>query len=201
MQSSPSSGGAAWWQQPGQPQAPTAPTWVTGTPAQAPAAPASAGSVPTGYAPPGQAWWERSKVSLGPPAAPSPAAVPAGPLDVRALLHPSEHSRLVLALSVSGLTFAIFIAIMVAIGDASAVLVIILTIAALAGSIWLSLQIARSRLLGGAVRVSNASLPELQAIFDEVRARLRYHESVDVYISDKVTGGSSMTSYLGTGSS
>jgi hypothetical protein len=64
--------------------------------------------------------------------------------------------------------------------------------------VWLSLQIVRSRLLGGAVRVSEATLPELQSVFDEVRARLNYQQHVDVYVMDKVDGGSVMTSYLGT---
>ena len=63
---------------------------------------------------------------------------------------------------------------------------------------WLGLQVSRSRLLGGAVRVSETTLPELQAVFDEVRARLDYHKHVDVYVKDKVDGGSVMTSYLGT---
>ena len=56
----------------------------------------------------------------------------------------------------------------------------------------------RSRLLGGAVRISETTLPELQAVLNEVRARLDYHKHVDVYIKDKVDGGSVMTSYLGT---
>ena len=64
--------------------------------------------------------------------------------------------------------------------------------------IWLSLQIYRSRLLGGAVRVSETTLPELQAVLDEVRDRLDYQKHVDVYVTDKVNGGSLMTSYLGT---
>ena len=65
-------------------------------------------------------------------------------------------------------------------------------------AIWLGLQVYRSRLLGGAVRVSETTLPELQAVFDEVRARLDYRKHVDVYVKDKVDGGSLMTSYLGT---
>jgi hypothetical protein len=64
--------------------------------------------------------------------------------------------------------------------------------------IWLSLQVYRSRLLGGAVRVSQTTLPELQVVFDEIRARLDYRKRVDVYVKDKVDGGSLMTSYLGT---
>ncbi len=64
--------------------------------------------------------------------------------------------------------------------------------------IWLFLQVYRSRLLGGAVRVSEITLPELQAVVDDVRARLDYRKHVDLYVMDKVPGGSVMTSYLGT---
>ena len=71
-------------------------------------------------------------------------------------------------------------------------------IAALGVVFWVSLQIYRSRLLGGAVRVTETTLPELQSVLDEVRTRLNYHKPVDVYVMDKVDGGSSMTSYLGT---
>jgi hypothetical protein len=148
------------------------------TPAPSPAA-----------APPGRQWRERPEATPGPPPPAPVTAEPAAPLDIRALLHPAEHSRLVLALSVSVPVFVVVVILSIV---SWGVLV------AVVASIWLSLQIARSRLLGGAVRVSRASLPELQAVFDEVRSRLDYHESIDVYVADKVTGGSAMTSYLGT---
>jgi hypothetical protein len=122
----------------------------------------------------------------------------AGTLDIRALLHPTEFSRLVIALSASAVVFGLYATLVV---RASGVLTLVLltaVIVASAGLIWLSLQIARSRLLGGAVRVSDVSLPELQSVFDEVCARLAYHEQVDIYIVDKVDGGSRVTSYLGT---
>lgn len=165
-----------------------------GAPTQAPSAP----TAPTARAPTTQSWWDRVSSPLGPPSAPPPAAAPAGPLDVRTLLHPAEASRLALALTVSIFVFVIFAIGLVA-SDGSIVLIeLLLLLAAVGALIWLSLQVARSRLLGGAVRVSDASLPELQAVFDEVRARLDYHEHVDVYVMDKVTGGSAMTSYLGT---
>jgi len=185
VQPSPESGGAAWWQQPGQAQA--APAWV--------AAPARATTIPS---PTAQPWWQRVSGPLGPPAPPRSGATPAGPLDVRALLHPSEGSRLALALSVSLLVFAVVAIGLVAAHDSGILIELVLFLVALGGVIWLSLQLARSRLLGGAVRVSDASLPELQAVFDEVRARLDYHRDIDVYVMDKVTGGSAMTSYLGT---
>jgi hypothetical protein len=99
----------------------------------------------------------------------------------------------VLALSVSLLVFAVAaIAVIASLG------ILLLILAVIGGSIWLSLQIARSRLLGGAVRVSYASLPELQVVFDEVRWRLDYHKPIDVYVTDEVKGGSVTTSYLGT---
>jgi hypothetical protein len=192
VQSSPASGSAAWWQQPGQPQTQGAPAWV-GASAGAPTVPP-----PTVPPPTAQPWWERVSGPLGPPAPPPSGAVPQGPLDIRSLLHPSENSRLVLALSVSLFVFAVVAIGLIAGHESSLLFEIILVLAATGGSIWWFLQLARSRLLGGAVRVSDASLPELQAVFDEVRARLDYHRDIDVYIMDKVTGGSALTSYLGT---
>lgn len=129
----------------------------------------------------------------------SPANVrPSEPLDIRALLHPTEHSRLLIALSSAAVVFGI-VAMM---AYASAGWTILAEysgyLVAFGVAVWLSLQIVRSRLLGGAVRVSETTLPELQAVFDEVRARLDYHKRVDVYVMDKVAGGSAMTSYLGT---
>jgi hypothetical protein len=122
----------------------------------------------------------------------------AGTLDIRALLHPTEVSRLVIAVSASTVVIVIY-AIGVGMSMGFNDLVgITAAVAAFGGLVWLSLQVARSRLLGGAVRVSDVSLPELQSVFDEVRARLDYHQQVDVYVVDKVNGGSSMTSYLGT---
>jgi hypothetical protein len=197
MQSSPASGGAAWWQQSGQPQPQAAPAWA-GAPTQAPTAPPPTARPPTVPPSAGRPWWERVSGPLGPPAPPPPSPAPAGPLDVRTLLHPSESSRLALALSVSILVFVV-VAIGVVASDGSTILLeFILLLVAVGAMIWLSLQVARSRLLGGAVRVSDASLPELQVVFDAVCDRLDYHQNVDVYIMDKVTGGSAMTSFLGT---
>ena len=190
MQSSPTPGSSAWWQQQsGQPQGPAAPAWATATPAQT--------TAPT--APAGLQWWERSKAPLGPSLTAAPVATaPTRPLDVRTLLHPSEPSRLALALSVSLLVFVVYGVGLAATGGSIELIGLLLALVALGASIWLSLQIARSRLLGGAVRVSDASLPELQAVFNQVRARLDYHKDVDVYVADKVNGGSAMTIYLGT---
>ncbi len=133
-----------------------------------------------------------------PSAGPQVSAAPAGTLDIRALLHPTEHSRLAIALSASAIVFGALAIGMYQTGGLTLLVEVLLYLGAFGAVLWLSLQVYRSRLLGGAVRVSGDSLPELQSVFDEVRARLDYHDQVDVYVLDKVNGGSAMTSYLGT---
>jgi len=132
------------------------------------------------------------------PVIPPVSATPVEALDIRALVHPAEDSRLLLALSASAVVFGF--AAMVVYASAGWTMLVegagYLTAAGV--SLWLSLQIYRSRLLGGAVRVTETTLPELQSVLDEVRVRLNYHKPVDVYVLDKVAGGSAMTSYLGT---
>jgi hypothetical protein len=211
VESSSSPGIPNWWERPaGPPQAPAAPPSWYAAPAPAappswnpaPAAPPSWNAAPAPApvpASPTQEWWTRFVVPPQAQGATAPgSAISAGTLDIRALLHPTEFSRLVIALSASAVVFGLY-AIEVGIHEGPGALVGITAGVAAAGAlVWLSLQVARSRLLGGAVRVSDVSLPELQSVFDEVRARLDYHQQVDVYVVDKVKGGSMMTSYLGT---
>jgi hypothetical protein len=132
------------------------------------------------------------------PAAPPVSAAPMRSLDIRALQYPAEDSRLLLALSASAVVFGFAAMAVYAIVGWAVLVEYAAYIAAFGVVVWVSLQIYRSRLLGGAVRVTETTLPELQSVFDEVRARLNYHKPVDVYVMDKVDGGSSMTSYLGT---
>jgi hypothetical protein len=129
---------------------------------------------------------------------PGRAVDPSGPLDTRALVHPAEHSRLLIALSSAALAFGVAAMLVYKSSGWTALPTYGVMFAGVCGLFWLSLQIYRSRLLGGAVRVSETTFPDLQSVFDEVRARLNYHKHVDVYVTDKVDGGSSMTSYLGT---
>jgi len=131
-------------------------------------------------------------------AAPPPSAVPPAPLDIRSLLHPAEHSRLMIALSSSAIVFGVAAMAVYAHDGWKMLAELVGVLAAFGTLIWLFLQVVRSRLLGGAVRVTETTLPELQSVFDEVRARLDYRKHVDVYVLDKVAGGSVMTSYLGT---
>lgn len=143
---------------------------------------------------------DQSTIPIPPLAAPGlPQAMAASvPLDIRALLHPAEHSRLLIALSSCAVVFGVAAMIVYQAEGWAALPTYGAIFAAACALVWLSLQVFRSRLLGGAVRVSEATFPDLQSIFDEVRTRLNYHKQVDVYVMDKVDGGSSMTSYLGT---
>jgi hypothetical protein len=146
-----------------------------------------------------QGWWERFVVPPPASTGSSPAnALSAGTLDIHALLHPAEFSRLVLALSASAIVFGIYAIVVYIGGGVTGLIKITAGIAAAYVLFWLSLQVYRSRLLGRAVRVSETSLPGLQSVLDEVRARLEYRQRVDVYVLDKVNGGSKVTSYLGT---
>jgi hypothetical protein len=136
---------------------------------------------------------------------PPPATAPDGggfwapsPLDVKSLLHPSEYSRMLLALSASTIGFgAVGIIVFVAAGPIAlaGVALVLLLIAAV---VWATLQVVRARLLGQSVRVTAESLPEVQSVLDEVRARLDYHRPVDVYIAQSANPAVSVTSYLGT---
>jgi hypothetical protein len=129
--------------------------------------------------------------------APQPAEAPAL-LDIRSLLHPTEHSRLIIALSSSTIVLGVAATAVYFRGGWQMLAGLAGALAVLGTVIWLLRQVARSRLLGRAVRVSEMTLPELQSVLDEVRTRLDYHKHVDVYVTDQVDGGSAMTSYLGT---
>ena len=177
---SPAQGAAAppWWERPAGP--PTVPSPLP--PAAAPPPPA---------APPHHADAPHH-------AAPQHRAVPAAPLDIRSLLHPAEHSRLMIALSASAIVFGVAAMGVYTLSGWIRLAEYAGYLTAFGVLIWLFLQVYRSRLLGGAVRVSEITLPELQAVVDDVRARLDYRKHVDLYVMDKVPGGSVMTSYLGT---
>ncbi len=119
-------------------------------------------------------------------------------LPVRELRHPRHQSRFVLALVPSTAVL-----LLVAIGIVSAAGVGALALSTLGVlvvviSVWTTLQIARARLLGGAIRVSPASFPQIQAVIDEVRERLDYRGRLEVWVVDKVSGQITLTSYLGT---
>jgi hypothetical protein len=115
---------------------------------------------------------------------------------IRPLLHPTERSRLALAIGGAALALIIIVLIVIAAHNASLLFGLGGFLLLTTVSIWFGLQIARARLLGRSVRVSTESMPELQGLLDEVAATLQYHRRVDIYVVP--SGGIEMSSYLGT---
>lgn len=118
--------------------------------------------------------------------------------DLTLLRHPSERSRLVLAVAASvgliGLAAVLFFKRL----EREQVIwtMVVGPAAVLLG--WAGLQILRANLLGNAVKATPESLPELHAVLDDVRARLAYDRRVDVYVTDRVDGLMTLTSLFGT---
>jgi hypothetical protein len=124
--------------------------------------------------------------------APPPRSTPSiGPL-----LHPTEPSRLALALLASGLALLFPFLIIIHSGGIG---VIIVTLATIVGTIWITIQLSRARLLGRSVRVDKSTFPEVAAIVAEVCTTLDYRRRIEVYITEKATPTSIVTtSLLGT---
>jgi len=125
-----------------------------------------------------------------------PAA--ATPLALPPMRHPSEYSRLLLALCAVTAVLGGWVAILLVLAGPLALAIVSATILALLLSVWIGLQLYRALVIGHSVRVTEESLPEMQAVVDDIRARLGYHGAVDVYIAQKVTPSVSLTSYFGT---
>jgi len=119
-------------------------------------------------------------------------------LSVRNLLHPRERSRFWLALVPSAATLVVFPVIIYSAGGLKAEGGAVAVVLGLVILVWVLIQIHRARLLGGAIRVTSASLPQVQEVVDEVRQRLDYHGRLEVWILEKVDGQVTLTSYLGT---
>jgi hypothetical protein len=118
--------------------------------------------------------------------------------DISSLRHPYEHSRLLAALSATtivlgGLAIATF-----ALAGPVGLAIIILGFGSLGALIWLGLQIYRSLLFGGAIKVSEETLPRLSGIIESVRQGLDYRRRVDVYVADKGPDPITMWNYMGT---
>ncbi len=132
------------------------------------------------------------------------ALASSAPLEVGALRHPTESSRFALALiaTAAGTAFVIF-ALLVALTTAE-LLTPLLVVASGFAAFWLALQLWRVRLLADAVRVDAATLPELDAIVRDVRARLDYHGRAEVFVVDRLirvvaneTRTATVTSFFG----
>jgi hypothetical protein len=115
------------------------------------------------------------------------AADPAHPeeraVHVRELLHPTEGSRLALAAVAIVVFVAIAIAILASAGEAGILGYLVGFLVVVLVSIWLTIQLGRARQLGRSLRVGSDTLPELQAILDDVRWNLSYDRPVEVYVT------------------
>jgi hypothetical protein len=118
--------------------------------------------------------------------------------DLAWLRHPSERSRLVLAVAAS-VVLAGLAAVLIAKRLETDQVIWTMVVGPVAAAVgWLALQLHRANLLGNAVRVTPESLPELHAVLEEVRATLDYHRRVDVYVTDRVDGLMTLVSLFGT---
>jgi hypothetical protein len=126
-----------------------------------------------------------------------PASI--GRLDVGALRHRNEASRFALALFSSSVVASFAIFVLVSLGQATKLLYLLLAIGAAIFVVWLFLQLRRIRLLADGVRVSAATLPEVQDAVDTVRERLGYHRRVDIFVVDKLPSPPpiTLTSFFG----
>jgi hypothetical protein len=113
-------------------------------------------------------------------------------LPLRALLHPTERSRMVLATATALIAVIVGVLIAIAVHRAPDIAVAAFVVLFVVASFWLGVQVRRAMLLGRSVHVTERSLPAVQSVIDEVRVRLDYHRSIDVYVADKVPGGESV---------
>ncbi len=114
------------------------------------------------------------------------------------LLHPTEESRLALAVVAAGVTVVILLIVVAAAGSAGALAGLLLFVGIVLGTTWVALQLFRAKLLGRSVRVAADSMPELQELIDDVRETLQYHRRVDFYVTAKAELPVTTASYLGT---
>ena len=118
--------------------------------------------------------------------------------DLAWLRHPTERSRLVLAVAASVALAGLAAVLILKRLETDRVIWTMIVGPAVVALTWIGLQLHRANLLGNAVRVTPESLPELHAVLEEVRATLDYHRRVDVYVTDRVSGLMSLTSLFGT---
>jgi hypothetical protein len=103
---------------------------------------------------------------------------------------------LALALLASGLALLFPFLIIIHTGGIGDIIVIL---AIIVGTIWITIQLSRARLLGRSVRVDKSTFPEVDAIVADVCTTLDYRRRIEVYITEKATPTSIVTtSLLGT---
>jgi hypothetical protein len=117
---------------------------------------------------------------------------------VHALLHPTETSRLALALVAALLGLGVPLAGIWAAGGFKVVIDIALALTIFIATLWLGSQMRRARLLGRSVSVDKDTFPELQALVEEVCTTLHYERRIEVYVTESASPSIAMSSLLGT---
>lgn len=110
-----------------------------------------------------------------------------GQLDVDALRHPTEGSRFALACVASTAVVAVAAFVLLSTGHVAEVVaaILVLTVVILIAVVtWMLLRI---QLLANAVHVSAATLPDVDAVVQEVRERLAYDRRLDVFVVNKTS--------------
>ncbi len=97
--------------------------------------------------------------------------------ELKQMLHPTEQSRLTLALV--GLTPVALLALTLLVATAGAIFI---GVGFVLATIWVGVRMHEARLRGQAVEVSGENFPELKAVLDNVCRRLGYTKEVSMYL-------------------
>lgn len=100
--------------------------------------------------------------------------------EFKALLHPTEHSRMILALLVC--IPAAIIAV-VAVFAMFGLLLVYVVLAIF--FVWFALSIGKAKLMANSVRVSEKNFPAIHEIAEEVKYILDYRKPIDIYIVEE----------------
>jgi hypothetical protein len=117
-------------------------------------------------------------------------------LDVDALRHAREPSRLGLLMVGYSLVTAVTLVVAAATGDLGVVLTVIVITVVVMLMVWALLGLWRVHILGDAVKVSQDSLPMAQQVIDDARDRLGYHDRLDVFVSTASSKPVELTHYF-----
>ena len=119
--------------------------------------------------------------------APAPAPQRSTALDVSALRHPTEGSRFALACIASTAVVAGAVFVFLSTGHALEIALIIVILVLLILLIRVVQMVLRIHLLANAVHVSAATLPDVDDVVREVRARLAYEGRLDIFVVNKTS--------------
>lgn len=174
------------------PELPTRSQWLTSSGNHITAA-YSAPNTGGGSSQPGHTTaWSATRPPAAPPLSPP---IHHAASSIAPLLHPTEPSRLALALLASGLALLFPFLIILHTGGIGTILFFLAIVVA---TIWIGIQLSRARLLGRSVRVDASTFPEVQEIVAEVCTTLGFHGKLEVYITEKATPSIITTSLLGS---